>query len=102
MQEKKKELDDEKLEKVSGGSHVEPEDIHNYVGRDMIFSYGFFGIRGPYPVHINSVDGTIVNMTFTNPDKAPLRTKLLQQGWTELGNNTWVWDYDDGSSTWLE
>jgi len=99
---KKKELNNEELEKVAGGSHVSPSNIKNYVGKDMIFSYGIFGIHGPYPVHINGVNGTIVNMTFKDPNNHPSDEPLLNAGWTKLDEHTWLWDYDDGCDTWLE
>jgi len=99
----KKQLNEEQLEKAAGGSHVSPSNIKNYVGKDMIFSYGIFGIHGPYPVHINNVNGTIVNMTFTDPNNHPnYNSGNLTLGWTRISEHTWEWDYDDGYDTWLE
>jgi len=98
-----KTLNDEELEKVSGGSHVSPSYIKNYIGKNMIFSFGLFGIHGPYPVHIDNVtNDTIVTMTFTDPNNHPDDHTFIDAGWTKLGEHTWQWDYDDGCDTWLE
>lgn len=99
----KKELKAEELNQVTGGSHVKPSKISEYIGKNMKFSYGIFGINGPYPVYINNVtNNTVVTMTFTDPNKMPKVNKLKSLGWKELGNNAWEWDYDDHSTTWLE
>lgn len=44
---KNRKLTDEEIDKIYGGSHIKPKNIKNYIGQELIMSYGL-SLTGNY------------------------------------------------------